>query len=142
MKTTWSSGRGVVELPSGRVVRGRSLRYIARGESPEFGLYLGARSQAVEWEHLCLSWPDFGLPCDRAAFTAAVMVAWERAADERVEVACAGGRGRTGTTLACMAIVDGMDPDDAVRFVRARYDRRAVETPWQKRYVRSFGVLQ
>jgi hypothetical protein len=28
---------------------------------------------------------------------------------------------------------------DATRWVRAHYDPRAVETPWQKRYVRSFG---
>ncbi|UAL30698.1 hypothetical protein K8W59_04065 [Nocardioides rotundus] len=50
---------------------------------------------------------------------------------ERVEVACAGGRGRTGTALACIAIADGVAPADAVAFVRAHYDRHAVGMPWQ-----------
>jgi protein-tyrosine phosphatase len=62
--------------------------------------------------------------------------AWERAAGERVEVACGGGRGRTGTALACIAVLDGVPPDEAVAWVRARYDKHAVETPWQKRFVR------
>lgn len=58
---------------------------------------------------------------------------------DRVEIACAGGRGRTGTALACLAIIDGVPAEDAVAFVRERYHRRAVETPWQRRYVRRFS---
>lgn len=63
---------------------------------------------------------------------------WARAVAERVEVACAGGRGRTGTALACLAVLDGVPADRAVAFVRRNYDAHAVETPWQKRYVRRF----
>ena len=66
--------------------------------------------------------------------------AHRRALDgQRVEVACGGGRGRTGTALACIAVLGGVEPDAAVAWVRERYDRRAVETPWQRRYVRAFG---
>ena len=61
--------------------------------------------------------------------------AWRRSATERVEVACAGGRGRTGTALACLAILDGVAAAQAVTYVRAHYDRRAVETPGQRRFV-------
>lgn len=43
------------------------------------------------------SLPDFSLPADEAAVITALTEAWERAAAERVEIACAGGRGRTGT---------------------------------------------
>ncbi|WP_285502026.1 hypothetical protein [Streptomyces sp. NBRC 13847] len=57
---------------------------------------------------------------------------------ERVEVACAGGRGRTGTALACLAVLDGVPAALAVQFVRRNYEAHAVETPWQKRYVRRF----
>jgi protein-tyrosine phosphatase len=64
---------------------------------------------------------------------------WERAAGERVEIACGGGRGRTGTALACLAVLDGVPGEGAVAYVRRHYDRHAVETPWQRRYVRSFG---
>lgn len=48
------------------------------------------------------------------------------------------GRGRTGTALACIAVLDGVAPQQAVAFVREHYDPRAVETPWQRRYVRRF----
>ncbi len=58
--------------------------------------------------------------------------------DERVELACGRGCGRTGTALACMAILDGVPPPEAVAYVREHYDQRAVETPWQRRYVTRF----
>jgi len=44
--------------------------------------------------------------------------AWQRAVTERVEFGCAGGHGRTGTALACMAILDGVPGTEAVAFVR------------------------
>ncbi|MFD7898782.1 protein phosphatase [Streptomyces sp. NPDC059743] len=62
-----------------------------------------------------------------------------RAADERVEIACGGGRGRTGTALACLAVLDGVPADRSVEYVRSHYHRRAVETPWQRRYVLRFA---
>ena len=64
--------------------------------------------------------------------------AWHRLDTDRVEVACAGGRGRTGTALACLVVLDAGPEVDAVAYVRAHYDRHAVETPWQRRYMRSF----
>lgn len=64
--------------------------------------------------------------------------AWLRADTERVEVSCAGGRGRTGTALACLAVIDGVPAGQAVAFVRRHYDPHAVETPWQRRYVARF----
>jgi protein-tyrosine phosphatase len=66
--------------------------------------------------------------------------AWRRAAGERVEIACYGGRGRTGTALACLAVLDGVPAGEAVAYVREHYDRHAVETPWQRAYVRRFGA--
>jgi protein-tyrosine phosphatase len=88
-----------------------------------------------------LRWPDFWLPRDRAYAREVLTEAWTKAAapDERVEIACGGGRGRTGTALACLAVLDGVPPDEAVDFVRRHYDRHAVETPWQRTYVRRFA---
>ncbi len=37
-------------------------------------------------------------------------------------MACSGGRGRTGTALACLTILDGVPAADAVRYVRQHYD--------------------
>ena len=53
-------------------------------------------------------------------------------------VACGGRRGRTGTALACLAVLDGLPGPDAVAYVREHYDRRAIETPWKRRYVNRF----
>jgi protein-tyrosine phosphatase len=48
------------------------------------------------------------------------------------------GVGRTGTALACIAILDGVPPEQAVIYVRRNYRRRTVETPGQRRYVARF----
>jgi Protein-tyrosine phosphatase len=128
---------GVLRLPSGRLVRGRSLRHpVADGPAPAFGVYLlGRPPPAVPWESRWLRWPDFRLPADPDQARRVLTEAWRRSATERVEVACAGGRGRTGTALACLAILDGVAAAQAVTYVRAHYDRRAVETPGQRRFV-------
>jgi hypothetical protein len=141
MGETWDPGEpGVLMLPSGRLVRGRALRLPLPGAVPALGVYLlGAEPPAVHWDSRWVRWPDFGLPADRAFATRVLAEAWRRAAHERVEVACAGGRGRTGTALACLAVLDGVPRSDAVAFVRERYDPRAVETPWQRRFVAHFG---
>lgn len=134
------AGPGVLQLPSGRSVRGRALhKPLPAGPQPDFAVYLlGKRPSPVEWESEWLRWPDFRLPADRNHARQVFREAWERAEGERVELACGGGRGRTGTALACLAIIDGVAAADAVAYVRAHYDRRAVETPWQKRYVAKY----
>lgn len=131
---------GVLRLPSGRLVRGRGLRHpLPVGPTPGFGLYLQRRHPPpVKWEFRWVRWADWGLPVDRGDARAAWVELWQRAEAQRVEVACTGGRGRTGTALACLAILDGIAPADAVRYVRRHYHPRAVETPWQRRYVGRF----
>ena len=123
---------GAMDGPGG--ARGAQL-------SPDFGLYLlGKQPPEFTWTARWVRWPDFRLPSDRADAIDAIVEAWTRSAHERVEVACGGGHGRTGTALACMAVLDGVEPGEAVAYVRAHYDAHAVETPWQKRYVRKFSA--
>jgi protein-tyrosine phosphatase len=131
---------GVLRLPSGRLVRGRGLsRPLPDGRVPTYAVYLlGKEPSEVPWASRWLRWPDFRLPGDRAEAAEVLRDAWRRAAVERVEFACGGGRGRTGTALACLAVLDGVPPEGAVAYVRRNYDRHAVETPWQRRYVRRF----
>ncbi|MFD7325870.1 protein-tyrosine phosphatase family protein [Streptomyces sp. NPDC059875] len=133
---------GVLSLPSGRAVRGRGLRHpLPPGPAPDFAVHLlGKRPPAVSWESRWLRWPDFRLPTDPAEARDVLAEAWSRARSERVEIACGGGIGRTGTALACLAVLDGVPADGAVEFVRRGYHPRAVETPWQKRYVRRFAA--
>lgn len=85
-----------------------------------------------------MRWPDWWLPADPQDARDAMHEAHERLTDQRVEVACTGGRGRTGTALACLAVLDGVDPAEAVGYVRSHYHQRSVETPWQRRLVLSF----
>ena len=141
MTQTWDPGRpGILELPSGRLIRGRALlRPLPAGQRPEFGLYLlGRRPGPVAWDARWVRWRDLHVPADDADTLDSLIEAWRRAENERVEVACWGGRGRTGTALACIAVLDGVPPAEAVAFVRARYRRGAVETPWQRKYVARF----
>jgi hypothetical protein len=137
----WSpTAAGVLSLPSGRLVRGRGLaRPTPDGPDPVFGLYLlGEPPPPIPWESRWIRWPDFRLPADQAAARVAFTEAWERSATERVEVACIGGQGRTGTALACIAVLDGVPPGEAVAYVREHYLPKAVETPWQRKFVERF----
>jgi protein-tyrosine phosphatase len=132
---------GVVELPDGARLRGRGIRAGAVGAPlPQWSLFLLASPpHDVAWPYRWLRWCDFWLPSDRSDARALFVEAHRRAATgERVEVACSGGRGRTGTAIACIAQLGGVSADDAVEWTREAYDPRAVETPWQRRYVRRF----
>jgi len=115
--SAWEAeSEGLLILPSGRTVRGRGLRrpLPAAGQEPTFALYLlGHEPPTVAWESRWLRWPDFRLPSDPAV-------------------------GRTGTALSCLAVLDGLPPRDAIAYVREHYTRRAVETPWQRRFVERF----
>jgi protein-tyrosine phosphatase len=131
---------GVLRLPSGRLLRGRGLRRpLPAWPEPTFALYLlGREPAAVPWEARWLRWRDFGLPADPAATADALREAWSRSPAERVEIACGSGYGRTGTALACLAVLDGLPGCEAIAYVRDRYASHAVETPWQRRFVIRF----
>ncbi|TQF04181.1 protein phosphatase [Kitasatospora acidiphila] len=141
MTSTWEPGTaGLLRLPSGRLVRGRGLlNPLPVGQLPTFGLYLlDSRPPAAQWESDWLRWPDFGVPADSVEVAAVLREVWHRLGEERVELACAAGKGRTGTALACLAVLDGVPNGEAVAYVREHYSPDAVETPAQDRYVARF----
>jgi protein-tyrosine phosphatase len=136
--TPWADGPGIVDLPDGRRIRGRGLRHpLPRGRPPDFGVYLLARPRPFAWDHRWVRWGDFRTPASTPDAIAALREAHERSETERVEIACGGGVGRTGAALAAIAVMAGVPAPEAVAWVRRAYSRRAVETPWQKRWVRS-----
>ena len=125
----------LLALPSGARVCGRRLRD-HEGEA-DFTLVL-ADGPVPAWPHRRIRWPDFWIPLNRADALDALHEAHRRAlAGERVEVACRGGIGRTGTALAALAVLDGLSPREGVAWVRARYHPRAVEAPWQRWWLRT-----
>jgi hypothetical protein len=134
--------RTTVVLPDGTAVTAVSFDPMAPydrepGHRPDHGLYLDARWQPP-WDHQLLDWPDFGVPADPADLVAALRALLDRArGGERVEIGCLGGHGRTGTALACLAVLAGHPPGDAVAWVRTNYCAKAVETPDQEALVAS-----
>ncbi len=132
---------GVVTFPSGLLVRGRGLRDRASGPAPEFGVYLlGRPPPDSPWEQRWVRWRDFALPTDPSDLRDALRVVRERAPAERVEIACAGGSGRTGTALACLAVLDGVPVEESIAFVRRHYRPGAVETRGQRTFVIRFAT--
>jgi hypothetical protein len=130
--------RSVVTLPDGTPICAASFDAedpYTRDRPPDYGLYLDRR-WLPPWTHDHLDWPDFGVPESAAATIAALRSALDRArAGERVEIGCLGGHGRTGTALACLAILTGHHPDDAVAWVRSTYCAEAVETAEQEAFI-------
>jgi hypothetical protein len=128
-------------LPSGGRVRA-SASYHRREDDPDraWGLYLDPHWLPT-WPARVVDWENMGLPVD---FDDAVDAIHESFAIVRdgglVEVGCQAGMGRTGTAIACFAILDGVPAHEAVEWVRDTYLRRAVETPLQEWWVEWFGA--
>jgi protein-tyrosine phosphatase len=130
----WQDDCGLVTLPTGPRVRGR--RSSDEVSPADFTLILGD-SSPPSWPYRHIRWRDFWIPYNRVQALDALHEALRRAHDgERVEVVCRGGIGRTGTALAALAILDGLSPNQAVIWIRNNYHPRAVETPWQRRWLR------
>ncbi len=136
--TSWAiEDAGVVRLPDGRLIRGTGARR-PRGQAPppEFAVYLLGRDPRVaDWPYCWVRWPDFRLPGSTEDAVAALREAHARAVSERVEIACGGEVGRTGTALAVLAVLSGVPAAAAVEWVRANYHPRAVETRRQRAWI-------
>jgi protein-tyrosine phosphatase len=130
----------IVTFPDGTRVQASGLAE-RRVDDPEraFGLYLDQQWNP-SWPADVIEWPDFGVPADREAAARSIDAAFGRArGGDLVEVGCLGGIGRTGTVLACMAVLAGVPADDAIAWVRREYRPGAVETPEQEEWVSWFG---
>jgi hypothetical protein len=135
--------RTAVLLPDGTEVVAVSFDATgpyARDRPPDYGLYLDA-TWSPPWPHDHVVWPDFGVPLDTHRVVGALRDVRELArSGKRVEVGCLGGHGRTGTALACLAVLAGHPAGTAVAWVRANYCDSAVETTEQEDFVAEFGA--
>src|SRR5690606_112467 len=111
-----------------------------RKDPPDFGLYAdwGWRPW---WRNEHIDWPDFGLPSDFETAYTQITEAFHRVKrDEKfvLEAGCIGGHGRTGTILACWAVMDGFTAKEALEHVRKAYCHQAAETITQEWWVEWF----
>ncbi|MCI0634918.1 MAG: hypothetical protein L0206_13525 [Actinobacteria bacterium] len=110
-----------VQFPDGTFVRASSLPDRREDDEWSSGLYADER-WAPSWPAEFIQWEDFGVPARFEEAVAKICGAFDRAhRGEHVEVGCAGGTGRTGTILACMAVLAGVPKAKAVDWVRTHY---------------------
>ena len=132
--------RGRLELPlDGRLISISGGPFDAMPEGAR-GLCLEARAARVaeaEWQ---LDVPDFGLPDEAGLRTVLtqMLAAMRTAPDGAYHIGCKAGLGRTGTVMACLAIMAGAVEGDPVAWLRAAYFQGAIETPGQEAFVRGF----
>lgn len=133
--------RSAVVLPNGTAVMAVSFdpndAYTREGR-PDFGLYLD-HNWSPPWEHDHVQWPDFSVPVSADELRDKLTGLLERARrGALVEMGCLGSHGRTGTALACLAILAGVPPTEAVAWVRSAHCEKSVETPEQAAFVTNF----
>lgn len=103
---------------------------------PELAVHLsGVRPPKTPWPRVWIRWPDFSLPLSTEDALHTLSAAHEAAMTVRVEIGCRSGIGRTGTAVAAMAVLAGLPSEEAVAWARKHHHPRAVETPWQRRWI-------
>jgi len=123
-----------VVLPEGTVVRAGGVLDQPKARRPDWGVY--ADECWHGWPGTVLDWPDLGLPADHTTAISAITQGFARARHgQDVLIGCRGGSGRTGTILACLAILAGVPADLAVQWVRDRYRPESMETSAQVDWV-------
>ena len=82
---------------------------------------------------------DMGVPTDTTAYRAVLTDVLARAkAGQTVAIACRGGLGRTGTAVACLLVMAGLAPADAIALTR-RSRHGTIERNEQEAFVRGWS---
>lgn len=114
--------------------------------TPDFGLYADYGWRPA-WRNEYVVFPDFGIPTYTDLAIEQINAAIVRAADlnQKVEIGCIGGHGRTGTMLACMKIWashrvgEPMEPKDAIDWVHKNYCSHAIEGDQQEWWIQLYS---
>ena len=138
--STWDLSDGVVEFPSGRRVRGRSWHHPVDEYADVTVILTTAPPEEFDsrrdfyggTELIFIQWPDYRLPRRPVQAQEQLRGIYERLNDEKIEIVCAGGVGRTGTALAALAIEDGLEPREAIDFVQKNYNSESATSHAQR----------
>jgi len=128
---------------SGRVFGGRFRNYVS-GTRRLVGVKM---AQEVNHPHECsVPTKDFSIPSEGDMKKGILFALRAFSAGSDVYAGCMGGIGRTGLFMGCMAKVmqDFYNGEfsDPVDYVRENYRSRAIETPAQEEFVRSFDTTE
>lgn len=145
--STWDMGKGVVEFPSGRRIRGRSwgesvceyadvTAVLTTATAQEFA---ERNAPGIAHDVVYISWPDYRIPRRPQQAKDQLRQLFDRAAHERVEITCGGGVGRTGTALAMLAMMDGLAPAQAIEYVQNAYNPDSVSSHAQRGFLMAMG---
>lgn len=119
-----------------------SRGHAGRWMTPDWAVYL-CPSWTARGLALFVPWEDYGtpyVPWEQVRWAAKDI--YQRAlAGQRVEIGCMGGHGRTGTLLACLAMLadPNLSPEGSVDWVRKHYCFKAVEDESQRYFLRWFA---
>ena len=130
-----------VVFPDGTTVYASS-RWDRKPEDPvpDYALYVDSSWRPTSFASF-LPWRDHGMPTIRWDHAVGAIVdAFNHAREGwSVEIGCIGGHGRTGSVLACMAILAGVPADDACQWVWDHYCVEAIEADSQIWWIEWFG---
>jgi hypothetical protein len=92
-------------------------------------------------ETVILPWDDYSTPESMRRFeTTLKWMMGKLRGGATVEVGCLASHGRTGTVLACLLVMQGLEPEAAIRRVRSSHCTKAVENHGQREWVRRFSA--
>ncbi|MEU4773170.1 protein phosphatase [Micromonospora sp. NPDC023644] len=97
---------------------------VGTAKPADLGVYLDDRwlPEADAHQRWFLTWPTLDAPPQAGRVVAALAYVLERLRlGDFVEIACFGGHGRTGTAIACLDVLAGASPADAVARMRREY---------------------
>lgn len=114
--------------------------FIKKISSERFNSLLGhtiqAETRVIPSEVLALDWNDMGIP----PVTYDFWVELWRMMPATTVVACMGGHGRTGTCIAALMIVSGLDYWTTLETVRKQHCDKAVESLKQEQYLHALYI--
>jgi len=89
----------------------------------------------VKQDYISVRWPDMGVPALKREWWETLASVLASGKFDSIYIGCAGGVGRTGTTLAILAYLYGVETKTPIAWVRENYNPKAVETTEQVEYV-------
>lgn len=132
----------VVTYPDGTIVHASSSGMVKEPDGNEYAVYAYDTFSPKRSIVTVIPWVDFGLPRIPDHMVEEIMLRHLELAraGRDVEFGCMGGHGRTGTMLAILATECGVEPAEAVKWVRDNYCEHAVEGGDQEWYVLAFAA--